>query len=462
MHKLLTIIGVVLCLCWGEIAQVFLHAQQAQTPPDAQAIQRTNWLLYVYEETAGYRFTRLLPFYSYTTYPDRFQDEFWFWPLLAGYEVAKTPAPTPFPYGLQFHWYTLPFLTLGKAQVNPEQELQTSTLVSLLLMTYFQERQIQDKYFSRSWYSLPFVSYYHSENLREENTEIANTTCGNPLFSWSDIRIIRNRQLFPVYEWALQPLALLLGNDSCQLLHNARWGRDYLLDLFSLDPFALFSIRTTFSQYPGEAYHRFAKFSTSQTQGLQELFTVPLAFPKSRLGILSPLLVFESSPGGLFSWQFLPFFAYSAQNGKSHFYILPLALEIGSDGLAFSPQPKFFPLLYHDAMYGSWDILWPIFQYVANPVFPWWRFTARFLLDYQYQEDAQGRPVVDFSLVERLLCSYRSTPDSTVFEILPNGILFGYYHDTNYYQWRFLGFGYLENAQSRFLQLFFIQIPMGS
>lgn len=460
--------ALLLCSCWllGSLhaqleATDNVAQQQASAAPDEKAPYRSNWLFYLYEENPHYRFNRLMPFYSYTTYPNRLRDEFWFWPLLAGYETGKSPAPTTSPFAVDFQWYTFPFLTLGNSQLNNTEDIQTTTLVSFLFMTYFQERQVQDRYLARSWYSLPVFSYYHSENLHQQNLDVGTTSWGNVLFSWRDTSIVYRKTIYPAYDWALNPLSLLLGEDALCLFRHARWGRDHLLQIAALDSFSLFSISTTFAQYPGSSYRRFLQ-SAGGEKGLSELMQAPLVSPHTRLAILSPLLEFETSPAGFFSWQFLPLFRYVAQGQDTHFYLLPLCLELGSDGVRLSPQAKWFPLLYHDEMYGSWDILWPLFRYVQDPALPSTRFTMRLVMDYQRWQDGRSENCYDFSLLERLLLSYQQKGGATNLEVLPAGLLFAYSSKNQEYQWRLLGFGYGESPQDRYLQLLFFKLSLGS
>lgn len=421
----------------------------------------SNWLIYLYEETPSYRSTRVIPLYSYTRYPNRMKDQFSLWPLLVGYEVSKNPVPTIFPYAVEHQWYSVPFLTAGSLSVSQEEDVETSTMVSFLLMSYFQEQVVEDKYFVRDWYSLPLLSYYHSEILWEGNVEIHSTSWGNPFFSIQDTHIIQRRQVFPIYDWSIEPASLLLGEDSLKILRHARWGRDHIMQMFALDSFSLFSFSTTFSLYPGAHYHRFLYYETGREDGVTNLMKTSVAFPKTRIAIFSPWIVVESSPAGYFSWQLLPLFYYKSEGAASHFYLLPLCLEFGTDGVRFAPQPKLFPLVYYDDMYGSWDILWPLFHYVDNPAIPEECFTVRFLVDYRRRSDDAERTSTDFSLLERLLLSYQADPSSTQLELLPAGILFGYYRNQDAYQWRILGCGYLETSRKAYLQLFFLKILWG-
>jgi hypothetical protein len=464
LARLLFFMGIICCLIFPLSAQETEAESGQEDIPRFTAEERppyrSNWLLYLYEENANYSFHRLIPFYSYTTYPNRLRDEFWFWPLLAGYEIGKSTAPTAFPFAADFQWYTFPFLALGSSQLNKTEDIQTTTLVSFLFMTYFQERQMQDKYLARSWYSLPLLSYYHSENLWDKETEVSTIAWGSPLFAWRDTHIVYHRQIYPAYEWTFSPLSLLLGENAISLLHHARWGRDHLWQMLTLDSFSLFSIATTFSQYPGALYTRFLRADSGE-RALQSLMAVSLTSPRTRMAILSPLFVFESSPSGFFSWQFLPFFRYVAQGLDTHFYLLPLCLDFSSDGIRFTPQPKWFPLIYHDEMYNSWDILWPLFRYTQDVDTSAHRFTMRFIFDSQSWRDARDGSCYDFSLLERLLLSYRQKNDTYDFALLPAGLLFAYYKDEQQYHWSVLGFGYGEAANQSYLQLLFFKISLG-
>jgi hypothetical protein len=381
-------------------------------------------------------------------------EQFWFWPLFIGYEVKKNSS-APFPHDLEFAWYNLPFLSMANG--NIEQDVQTSTTLSFLLMTYFQEVYVQEKYTSRAWYSLFLFSSYNSETLWEDDKKIANVSWTNPLFSFQDTHILLNKQIFPVYEWEISPAALLLGDDSPQIVRQARWGNDHLFQLFSLNSFSLFTISTSFYSYPGSRYQHFLQYETEESEA--KLFASSMAFPKNRMGFFAPFLVFETSPDGSFAWQVLPLFSYSSQNYKHHFYILPLFLDLGSEGVALSFQPKFFPLFYHDELYGTWDILWPVFCYTDNPDMPDQRFTMRFIIDYHITQNRQKKNTVDFSLLERLLASYQYQEKSTQLEVLPGGILFGYYEDDTKTEWRILGCGYQSTSHSDYLQILFIKIP---
>ena len=457
----------IFCCLWFLVGSFYAAGQEQEQEQDSaqespgDQLERTNWFIYFYEQNQDHTFQRLIPFYSYASYPNRAQDQFWFWPLLAGYEVARNPAPTTFPFGIDFNWYTLPFLTLAKQQISPTEDVYTSTLVSFLFFTYFQERQVKDQYLSYRWYSLPLMSYYQSETLWEKDLETGNTTWGSPLFSWRDVRLVHQNQVYPAYEWAFNPLSLVFGQDFLQFVRHARWGRDHLWEMFTLDSFAVFSISTTFAQYPGVQYQRFVQFETDRDKAIGELFAVPLAFPKTRLAILAPFFVFETSPSGLFSWQFLPFFSYVSRGEETAFYLLPLFLEFGTRGVRFSPQPKWFPLVYYDEMYGSWDILWPLFRYVDNPALPAQRLSMRFIFDYERRRDAQDRSYVDLSVLERIVLSYQHDDAKVHWQLLPGGLLFEYYADPAQYQWRVLGFGYLETTDTRYLQILFFRISLG-
>lgn len=422
----------------------------------------TNLWFYVHEENdENDSFTRVFPLYSYRRKSSQLQDEFSFWPFFSSYESAKNPIPSTLPHSGSFQWNTFAFLSLGSSRIDPAQVKETSTMVSFLFLTYSQETYVKDEYLSRSWYSLPGLSYYHSESLTKEGITISNTEFGNPLFSLNDIRIQDKDNYYPVYYWAFSPASLVLGEDSFKIISQGRWGRDQQMEILSWDAFALFSVSTTFSQYPGAEYHRFAEFEMNLGKGAENLFNPKLSSPTTRLGILSPFLLWESNPSGAFSCQLLPLFYYHSHGKQSSLKLLPLGLEIGSEGVRFAPDfTKFFPLVYHDSGYGRWDILWPVFYYQENPVIPGYHMKFRFILDYRSVQNSQGDFLKHITLLEGFLLSYHAQSGRRQLEILPGGLLFGYYEYETEFQWRVLGFGYEENPERDSLQLFFIRIPI--
>lgn len=334
-------------------------------------------------------------------------------------------------------------------------------MVSFLLMTYSQETYIKDKYLSRSWYSLPLLSYYHSESLMKDDIIISNTEFGNPFFSLNDIRIHAQSHYYPVFQWAFNPFSLVLGEDSFKIAYQGRWGKDQEWNLLSWDCFSLFSVSTTYDQYPGSQYHRFAQFEMNTEKGIQELFATKLSSPTTRMGILSPFILWQTNPSGSFSCQFLPFFYYHREEQEYVWKFLFLGLETGSKGTRFAPDfSKFFPFYYHDASCGRWDILWPLFYYQENPVLPGYKMKLRFVFDYHELSNSQGKTYSHLALLEGFLLSYNSQETRSQLEIFPGGFIFGYYEYETELQWRLLGCGYEDNQQQEAIQIFFIKIPI--
>ncbi len=437
-------------------------------PADSQEIwlsdakSRTNLLFYLHEESEDKdSFTRFFPFYSYKRHSSLVQDELSFWPFFASYELSKNPIPTILPYSGNFQWSTAAFLSLGSSRIEPAQAKEVSTMVSFLLMTYSQETYIKDKYLCRSWYSLPLLSYYHSESLMKDNTIISNTEFGNPFFSLNDIRIQSQNLYYPVFQWAFNPFSLVLGEDSFKIAYQGRWGKDHQWELFSWDCFSLFSISTTFDQYPGSQYHRFSQFEMNTEKGLQDLFASRLSSPTTRMGILSPFIVWQTNPSGTFSCQVLPLFYYHRDGDDSVWKFLLLGLETGSKGFRFAPDfSKLFPFYYHDPSCGRWDVLWPLFYYQENPVLPGYKMKFRFIFDYHTFTNSQGKSYGHLTLLEGFLLAYNSQETRSQIEIFPGGFIFGYYEYETELQWRFLGCGYEDNPQQESIQLFFIKIPI--
>ena len=454
-------------VCWLFFALFLVlcpigKAEKKNIKSDPQRSLRytSNWLLYFYEQTPNMNYSRLIPLYSYTVHKNRLQEDFSFWPLLIGYETSKNPSSIIFPHGSVREWYCLPFATLASSNISPQEDMQTTTLLSFTLMTYFQERQLQNRYIARSWYSLPVFSYYQSESLWENDTQITKIEWGNPLFSFRDLYILKDNRIYPVYEWSIAPLALAFGKDGFEVLHHARWGKDHLFKMFSLDTFSIFEMSTTFSHYPGGKYQYFAKYEVDKDKAFQELFSNPLTFARNRLGIFSPFIVFQTSPVGDSSWQLLPFFHYASQGDKSEFNFLLLGLHFDDKGFQFQFQPKIFPLVYHDEMYNSWDILWPLFRYQKTPNIPEWHFRLRFVFDYYKRIDSKSKTHIEISGLERILFNYQSSEKNRRFEILPEGLLFGCYRSPGHQQWRVLGCGYLSTPQQEYLEILFIKIPV--
>ncbi len=425
--------------------------------------QRFNLLLYSEEWTNDTNYlVNFLPFYNYQRNRDILQDNLLFWPLLAGYEVSRNPIPTTIPHIGNFEWYSIPLFSLGGSIVYPTESREVSSIVSFLLMTFSREIYVKDEYSSREWYSLPVLSFYHSETLFRKNFHLSNVIIGNPLFYVQDSQIEYKDQFFSGYEWAIHPLSLALGKDSFYIAYQGRWGRDRKFEILGCDGFSLFTISTTFSQYPGAEYQRFRQYGSDVEQGTSQLLNSKLSFPTTRLGFLYPFIMFETNPNAGFRWQILPLFHYYSEKEKYAFQILPLFLEINQEGLSFRPSPKFFPLIYHDEMYQRWDILWPLFFYQNNPDYSGKKLGCRFLFQY---ENISSIPSLEaktnFSLVEGLLLSYNSSNSTnSQLEILPGGILFGYYETATEFQWRVLGCGYEDTPQRRSLQILFIKIPL--
>ena len=173
----------------------------------------------------------------------------------------------------------------------------------------------------------------------------------------------------------------------------------------------------------------------------------------------------ETNPSGTISWQLLPLFYYAAtdqpESSRYQFNLLFLGLQLGSSGTRFAFVPRLFPLLYHDRAYGSWDILWPLFRYSDNPAYPRQRISMRLIFEYQNSSDISGKDSITLTVGEGLLLSYHSQTGGSRLELLPAGLLFAYQKTEEEYSWRFLGFGYRETSARQFLQLLFINIPIG-
>lgn len=422
---------------------------------------RTNLMFYL-EDVYGEDnyLIRFLPFYTYRRNRDLLQDELFFWPLLAGYEVARNPIPNVMMHCGNFQWHCFPFLTLGGSRIYATESREVSTMISFLMLTFSQETYIKNEYWSRQFYSLPAMSFYHSESVFYKNYEFHNTTIGTPLFFLEDIQIKYQDQLYPVYEWAVHPLSLVLGKDSFQIMYHGRWGRDRRFEICNFDGFSLLSISTSFAEYPGAEYQRFIWNQSDTEKGLQQLFAPRIAFPTTRLGILYPFLVFETNPDSSFAWQILPLFCYASNQNRFSFQLLPFFLKFDSEGTHFNIAPKFFPLVYHDERINRWDILWPLFYYQKNPAFPETRWEFRFVASYQKTMTVQNESWQKFSLIEGLLLSYHDSDNKKNLEILPGGLLFGFYDNESEFQWRILGCGYEDTPQKRSLQILFIKIPL--
>lgn len=69
------------------------------------------------------------------------------------------------PHTSSFQWNTFGFMTLGSSKIFPNEFREVDTMVSFALMTYFQGVYVKNEYFSRDWYSLPVLSFYHNEGL---------------------------------------------------------------------------------------------------------------------------------------------------------------------------------------------------------------------------------------------------------------------------------------------------------
>lgn len=450
--KYLWIIIVMLSFLYTE--DTINYAEELNEP----SIERTNWFFYLYQKIDVNTYSRTIPFYSYARNSEQAYDKFFLWPLLIGYETRKNLHTEELPFAKQFRWYSIPVMTLSGHSVTPYTE--TNTLVSFSLLSFYQSRYTSEKYIATSWFSLPILSYYNRELLQEEDLEIDHLAFGGLFFLFQETLFKDHKKIYQANDWSIDPAYVLLGKDSFRFLRYQNWGRDSKFSLFSFMNFSLFEIANTFGEYPGSKYDYITEFDTDIKHGLKELYNTKKS-PTTRFGFLSPFIQVTSNPNGQFSWQFLPFFYYESKNNEYEFSILPLALTFGSKGFDFSLRPKFFPIVYYDKLYNSWDILWPLFRFTNNPEYPKISLKMRFVFEYSWQQDSMKNVTKNFSLFEDFLFSYSENIKQKVVEVLPFGILFSYLKNDNGYQWRVLGFGYSENSNNRYLQLLFFNLSVG-
>lgn len=424
--------------------------------------KRINLLFYLYEQTEdGSIHKKFLPFYSYQNNTSTLSDHFFFWPFLSAYKNTKNPLPTSFPHATEFDWASIPLLSLETSRIYPHDMKESSSFISFLFMSYFQETYIQQKYSAKSFYSLPLLTLYHTENLIEKDYSITKTDIGTFLALIEDINIQYKEQIYPVHDISIHPLGDILGDDIPRITRHARWGKDRLFQIFSWSSFSLFKMSQTYSVYPGAEYEYFVRYECNTSRGLERLFNNPPTVPITTMGILSPFFEISTSPQGLCDWQLLPLFTYHSDKNEYTFKFLPLGLEFGSKGIFFNPTlDKFFPICYHDTAKNRWDILWPLAYYQEDPLIPSKTFHIRLLCHYEQFNNSQGIKTTDFSLLEGFLLSYKSHSDFSSFEILPAGFLLGYYEYENELELRLLGCGFEKTAEKTSLQFLFLKIPI--
>jgi len=426
--------------------------------------EKTNLNLFLYvskknEDNSEY--SKLIPFYSYRNDVLAMEDEFTFWPFLSGYHNKKNPLPATFPHATEFNWNCIPFLFLGSSKISPHHVKESSSFVSFLLMSYLQETYIDKHYAAKSFYSLPMLSLYQREILTEKEFQLDKTEVGTAISWLKDINIQYKQQKYSIYDWTMHPLCFILWDDIPRISRQARWGKDYLFELFSWSSFSLFSFSITYSVYPGAEYNYFARYECDTQQALERLFSTSSIVPFTKMGILSPFIEFSSTPQGKFTSQILPLFYYESTPEKYTCQILPLGIEFGTDGIYFRPQfKKFFPILYHDISYNRWDIFWPLAYYQKNPLFSEIIFHIRFLFHYEHYTNSQGLHFTDISILEGFLLSYKQQEKIQQIEILPAGFLLGYYKYEDEIECRLLGCGYKKTQDRTSLQFLFIKIPI--
>lgn len=428
----------------------------------AEEVERTNWLFYLYQKIGANTYNRVVPLYSYNRNSEQASEDFVLWPLLIGYKMRKNLYPEELPFAKQFRWYSVPILTLsGHSATTGGDYIETNTLVSFSLLSFYQNRHISEKYFSTSWFSLPALSYYNRELLYDKELQFDHLAFGGPLFLFEETLIRQQKQIYNANNWSINPSFVAFGKDGFKLLQYQNWGKDMWFKFASLFSFALFELSTTFHKYPGAKYDYFREYDTNPNHAFRELY-LDKKSPTTRIGFLSPFIQIESNPNGKFSWQFLPFFHYFSDDKGYQFSIIPFGITLGSKGMQFALQPKIFPFVYHDEQFNRWDILWPLVHYENNPEYPKISLSVRFLFEYNWQQDSEGNISENFSIAEQFLFHYAEDRKQKVFEVLPFGILFAFLQNESGFQWRLFGFGYSENRYKRYLQVLFFNVPVGS
>ncbi|WP_372370293.1 hypothetical protein [Candidatus Uabimicrobium sp. HlEnr_7] len=427
-----------------------------------EEVERTNWLFYLYQKIGGSTYNRVIPLYSYNRNSEQASEDFFLWPLLIGYEMRKNPYPEALPFAKQFRWYSVPILTISAHSATTTSDyMESNTLVSFSLLSFYQSRHISEKYFATSWFSLPALSYYNRELLYDTELEIDHVAFGGPLFLFEETLIRKQKKIYSANNLSIDPSFVAFGKDGFKLLQYQNWGKDSAFKFISLFNFSFFEISTTFHKYPGSRYEYFKEYDLNPEHGFRQLYLYQKS-PTTRLGFLSPFIQVESNPNGKFSWQFLPFFHYISDAEGYQFSVIPFGMTFGSKGIEFSFQPKLFPFVYRDDQYNRWDILWPLIRYQDNPEYPQISLQILFLFEYNWQQDSEGTVSQNFNIVEQFLFHYSQDEKQTVVEVLPFGILFSFLQNDNEFQWRLAGFGYSENQRKRYLQILFFSIAVGS